>query len=59
VINHRRELRGRLQLSLREKRGGGPHQESHMVHGTVEVGPDLECWFNAADIEELLQNTIC
>jgi hypothetical protein len=42
-----------LQLSLRERRGGGPHQESH--NGTVEVGPDLECWFNAAGSEELLE----
>ena len=42
-----------MQLSLRETGGGGPHQESH--NGTVEVGPDLECWFNAAGSEELLE----
>ena len=56
MINHRRELRGRLQLpaaNAGDGSRGGPHQESH--NGTVEVGPDLECWFNAAGSEELLE----
>jgi hypothetical protein len=26
-----------------------------VIGGTVEVGPDLECWFNAAGREELLE----
>jgi hypothetical protein len=28
------------------------------IHGTVEAGPDLECWFSAADARNFQRKSI-